>query len=47
MASARSLLETRLDQADAALQSGDPEKAKTYIDQAEFALRKLERFLGI
>ncbi len=47
MVAARKLLETRMAQAGAAIESGDAEGAKKYLDQAERPLRTLERFLNL
>jgi eukaryotic-like serine/threonine-protein kinase len=47
MAGARQLMETRMVQAEAAIEAGNIEAAKQYLDQAESQLSKLERFLNI
>lgn len=47
MAAARQLLQTRMSQASAALDAGNVDNAKKYLDQAEHALRKLEGFLNL
>jgi hypothetical protein len=47
MAAARQLMETRMGQARAAVEAGNTEAAKKYLDQAESQLAKLERFLNI
>jgi hypothetical protein len=47
MTAARQRMEFRMDQAEAALQSGDPDAAKKQLDFAQTDLEKLERFLNI
>ena len=46
MQSAASLMNTYLDGAEAALNAGDPVKAKEYLDKAEPPMRTLEKFLN-
>jgi hypothetical protein len=47
MVAARQRMEFRMDQAEAAIQSGDPEAAKKQLDFAQRELEKLERFLNL
>ena len=46
MQSAASLMNTYLDGAEAALNAGDPAKAKDYLERAEPQVQKLEKFLN-
>jgi serine/threonine-protein kinase len=47
MTAARQRMEFRMDQAEAAIKSGDPDTAKKQLDFAQSDLEKLERFLNI